>query len=73
MGPGALVVVVPGDLQALTGGYGYDRRIIAGLRDRGWTVDVRQIDGSFPAPTPAALADVARCRSRQSDRPDGFA
>jgi glycosyltransferase involved in cell wall biosynthesis/SAM-dependent methyltransferase len=60
MGSGALVVVVPGDLETLTGGYGYDRRIIAGLRDRGWTVDVRQIDGSFPAPTPAALADVAR-------------
>ena len=60
MGPGALVVVVPGDLQTLTGGYAYDRRMIAGLRDRGWTVDVREIDGSFPAPTPAALAHAAR-------------
>ena len=31
----------------------------AGLRARGWTVDVRELDASFPRPTPAALAEAA--------------
>jgi glycosyltransferase involved in cell wall biosynthesis len=53
-------VVVAGDLETRTGGYGYDRRIIAGLRARGWTVQVVMLDGSFPAPTAAARDEAAR-------------
>ena len=55
----ALYVVVPGDLETRTGGYGYDRRIIAGLRGRGWVVEVVRLDEGFPAPSPSARAHAA--------------
>jgi glycosyltransferase involved in cell wall biosynthesis len=54
----ALAFIVPGRIDTRTGGYEYDRRIIAGLRARGWTVDVRELDDSFPEPTPSALEDA---------------
>lgn len=55
-----VILLVPGRIETRTGGSIYDRRIAAGLRARGWTVDVRELDDSFPHPTPAALADAAR-------------
>ena len=55
-----MYVVVPGDLDTRTGGYGSDRRIIAGLRDRGWLVDVRRLDDSFPTPTRSAREHAAQ-------------
>src|SRR5206468_12556302 len=55
----SLTVIVPGRLDTRTGGYEYDRRMIAGLRERGWLVDVRELDGSFPHPTSAAVNDAA--------------
>jgi glycosyltransferase involved in cell wall biosynthesis len=56
----SLAFMIPGDLEALTGGYEYDRRIINGLRTLGWTVDVETLDGSFPDPTPFAREDASR-------------
>jgi glycosyltransferase involved in cell wall biosynthesis len=47
--------VVPGDIQTPTGGYIYDREVIAGLTDRGVRVELHSLDASFPSPTPAAL------------------
>jgi hypothetical protein len=54
-----LAVLVPGRIETRTGGYEYDRRIVAGLRDRGWRVDVHELDDSFPRPTAAAREDAA--------------
>lgn len=54
------VLAVPGCLDASTGGSIYDRRIAEGLRQRGWQVDVLELDASFPHPTPAALEQAAR-------------
>jgi glycosyltransferase involved in cell wall biosynthesis len=56
----SVVVIVPGPIEARTGGYEYDRRMVVGLRARGWSVEVRELDGSFPHPTSAALDDAAR-------------
>lgn len=50
-----LAFVVPGDLQAATGGYGYDRQIIAGLRTASWQVDIVNPGDGFPFPTNATM------------------
>jgi glycosyltransferase involved in cell wall biosynthesis len=64
----ALVFIVPGRIETRTGGYEYDRRMADGLRARGWSVDVRELDGSFPYPPPAALAEAARVLAAIPDR-----
>lgn len=56
----SVVLVVPGRLDTPTGGYAYDRRMADGLRQHGWSVEVRELDESFPYPTPAALEHAAR-------------
>lgn len=52
--------MVAGPLETRTGGYEYDRRIVEGLRRRGWSVEVRELGGGFPQPAPEALATAAR-------------
>jgi glycosyltransferase involved in cell wall biosynthesis len=51
-----LAFAVPGDLNTPTGGYAYDRRIIAELRKLGWDVDVIDLGNEFPHPSSDARA-----------------
>jgi glycosyltransferase involved in cell wall biosynthesis len=50
-----VVFAVPGSLDDVSGGYHYDRRIIAGLRDAGHGVEVASLAGRHPLPDDAAL------------------
>lgn len=53
-------LLLPGDWHTPTGGFRYDRRIAAGLRERGWQIEVLALDASFPFPTADALAQAER-------------
>jgi glycosyltransferase involved in cell wall biosynthesis len=63
----ALTLIVPGRLETRTGGYGYDRRIVAGLRDRGWEVGVIGLADSFPFPSSEARSEAARALASVPD------
>jgi len=54
---------VPGDLATPTGGYAYDRRIIAELSLRDWRIEVVDLGDGFPYPATATNGwhDLRRC------------
>lgn len=51
---------IPGDPNTITGGYGYDREIIAGLRRLGMMVIAIRLSDEFPRPSAQALAQTAK-------------
>ncbi len=54
----AIALIVPAPFDAVSGGYGYDRRIVAGLRARGHAVRVVELGGRHPLPDAAAEASA---------------
>ncbi len=55
-----LEFVLPGDPMTATGGYLYDRQIVAGLASLGWQVQVRRLSDTFPFPDREALKAADR-------------
>jgi glycosyltransferase involved in cell wall biosynthesis len=53
-----LYFVIPGDLHTLTGGYGYDRRLLTELALLGVAVEHLPLSGAFPTPDATALSDA---------------
>jgi glycosyltransferase involved in cell wall biosynthesis len=53
-----LAFAVPGDLATPTGGYAYDRRMIAELGQLGWQIDLLNLGEGFPWPNEATLASA---------------
>jgi glycosyltransferase involved in cell wall biosynthesis len=60
---------VPGDLSAPTGGYTYDRRMIAELRQLGWRIDIIELGDGFPRPS---IEAKAAARTRLTTVPAGL-
>jgi glycosyltransferase involved in cell wall biosynthesis len=51
-------LLAPAPFSGISGGYAYDRRIVAGLRAAGHTVEVIELPGRHPLPDDAAYAGV---------------
>ncbi|CDN56244.1 Glycosyltransferase, family 1 [Neorhizobium galegae bv. officinalis bv. officinalis str. HAMBI 1141] len=62
-----LVLAYPGDLETRTGGYGYDRRVVAALTDLGWNVELISLGDGFPDPNAKQLDDAGRMLSGLAD------
>jgi glycosyltransferase involved in cell wall biosynthesis len=65
---GDFVFAIPGDLDTPTGGYAYDRRMIAELRELGWRPEVLGLGEGFPRPN--ALTKAA-ATAHLTDVPKG--
>jgi len=65
---GDFVFAIPGDLDTPTGGYIYDKRIIAELRALGWRPEVLNLGDGFPKPNALTLAAA---KAHLTDVPKG--
>ena len=61
------VFAVPGDLNTLTGGYAYARRMLAELGAAGWDVRHLPLGEGFPDPTTQTLAHAYRLLASQPE------
>lgn len=59
---------IPGDITTLTGGYAYDRRLLAELHTLGYTLQHLPLSRQFPQPDSQTLADTAQ---QFAQLPDG--
>ena len=64
----ALTFLYPGELSTPTGGYLYDRALIAALQRAGTSVETRSLGPGYPAPSPEVRAAAARMLA---EIPDG--
>lgn len=63
-----LYFAIPGDIENLTGGYAYARRLLAALRASNFAVTLLPLPGSYPVPDGN---DLAAADSMFSSLPDG--
>lgn len=56
----AIAFAIPGDIDLPTGGYAYDRRLLAEWREMGIAARHVALPGSFPFPTGVDLAETGR-------------
>jgi glycosyltransferase involved in cell wall biosynthesis len=61
----SITFVVAGRLHGRTGGSIYNRRMAEALARHGWTVEVQELDDSFPFPTAEALSHASAVLGRQ--------
>ena len=51
-----ITLIVPAPIDSVSGGYEYDRRVVAGLRAAGHAVEIVELPGSFPLTDARAVA-----------------
>ncbi|MBV1700898.1 MAG: glycosyltransferase family 4 protein [Hyphomicrobiales bacterium] len=54
----SILFAIPGDLQSLTGGYGYDRRLMEAFTDKGVHVEYIRLGDGFPLPQPQEVDEA---------------
>lgn len=72
-----LFLMVPGDPETITGGYAYDRALVAALSRRGWAARLTPLPGDFPDPAndsvDSALDSIASAPADSLVLVDGLA
>lgn len=53
-----IALLVPGPFSTISGGYGYDRRLVEGFRAAGHSVRIVELEGRHPLPDAAAQASA---------------